>query len=110
MTDRERQLAIAKVLVTLLSEDLPTATWRISAYRPNIVGQIGTSQGTAAQRRADLRKWADFLGAELTVLRWERHTGGEVEAQAEVEGVPVRVWSHFLKKDLPKTAGGDSRG
>jgi hypothetical protein len=56
-------------------------------------------------RRDQLRAWAEFFGAQINVVRYERNAGGNAEVLVEYEGVRVRVWSPFLKKDLPKTGG-----
>jgi hypothetical protein len=108
MSARDKQLAAAKVLVRLLSEDLPVASWTLYDHAADLDGQIGTHQGAVEDRLAGLQRWADQLGAEINVRRYEKRTGGSVSVIGYIDGVRVRVWSAFPKKDLP-TTGGEGR-
>lgn len=102
MTSREQQLAAARALVALLVEDLPLASsWYFYRGGEELNGQLYTTERTAAQRWADLQKWADFLGAELEITRYDK-PGGCAAAVGEFRGVPVKVWSAFTKRELPK--------
>ncbi|MGI5288073.1 hypothetical protein ACQEVF_32680 [Nonomuraea polychroma] len=103
MSARERQLAAAKVLMALLSEDLPVASWTLYDVNATLNGQISVSGGTVEQRLMAVQKWADYLGAEITVTRYEKRTGGSVSVTGEIDGVRIYVWSAFPKKELPKT-------
>lgn len=104
MSAREQQLAAAKVLVTLLSEELPVASWSFYSDGKTLNGQITERSGTAAERRQALEIWAAVLGVEVSVIWYAKQKGGEIAAQVEIEGVSVRVWSWFPKRDLPKAA------
>ncbi|MEU6781448.1 hypothetical protein ABZ912_19770 [Nonomuraea angiospora] len=112
MTSREQQLAAANALVALLSEDpplpLPNSWWFYNGGE-EVNGQISPAQGTAEQRQSDIRKWADFLGAEIEVTRYDK-PGGSVAAVGEYEGVRVKVWSAFTKRELPNPAQPSVRG
>lgn len=102
MTSREQQLAAARALVALLAKDLPLVySWYFYRGGEELNGQISTRVGTAAQRWADLQRWADFLGAELEITRYDK-PGGSVAVLGEFHGVQVKVWSAFAKRELPK--------
>ncbi|GAA3550473.1 hypothetical protein GCM10022419_033380 [Nonomuraea rosea] len=108
MSARERQLASARVLVTLLSEDLPdVSSWYFYAGK-EVNGQLDHNL-SVEERWAVLHAWAAYLGSEITTIRYEKRTGGSAGVVAWIEGVRVYVWAAFPKKDLPKL-GGESDG
>ncbi|MEU4576653.1 hypothetical protein [Nonomuraea sp. NPDC023979] len=106
MNARMQQRA-ARVLVALLGEDLPQATWTISEHysAPRLEGQLGLLSTPAAIKLDRLQMWADHLDAEIVSKRYENQTGGSVSVTSYVDGVRVTVWAAFLKKDLPASIG-----
>jgi hypothetical protein len=106
MTAREQQLAAAKVLVTLLTEDLPPVRSWYFYGGEELNGQFDLTR-TATQRLANLQTWADFLGVEIHPYYYDEAPGGAAEAVGEIEGIRVKVWSAFTTDELAKF--GESR-
>ena len=107
MIPREQQQRQAAALVNLLTHDLPAAVWNVGGG-DGLAGQIPTYTAGPGPRRAQLRAWAEFLNTGVEVTRYDKATGGSADVVGEFEGVRVRVWSAFTKRELPKTAGGDA--
>lgn len=104
MNARTQQRAAVRVLVALLREDLPVASWTLSDADASLDGQIPIYQGDAENRLTSLQMWAEHLEAELCVTRYEKHNGGRVSVTGWIDGVRVHAWSAFPKKDLPASS------
>lgn len=107
MNAREQQIAAARVLMDLLNEDLPLASWSLYAHDGGLSGQISPSQGSVQERLADMQKWADRLGQQIDVTRYEKRTGGSVNVAGAIDGVRIYIFAAFPKKDLPKAPKAD---
>ena len=90
MTTTQQSAAI--VLAQLVAvPDLPRLTWRLTGgSRPELIAQ--PLHDTDDERTAAIRKWAAHFGAEVEVTANDRYTS--VEIRAEVDGVPVVVFTH----------------
>lgn len=102
-SDRERQLAAAKVLVELIAADsMPVLSWDLSAYQPGILGGYVPSDQSDEKRRGDVAFWADLLEVDVT----ERDGGDkrgpwtDVIASGTYRDVSMKVWTRIYGKDV----------
>lgn len=107
MIPREEQQPYADALVRLLTHDLPGAVWTLGGNE-GLVGHIPAYSAGPGPRRAQLRAWAEFLNAEISVTRYDKHTGGNAEVVGEFGSLCVRVWSPFANRELPKVPEGEA--
>ncbi|MFG2000846.1 hypothetical protein ACGFNU_17040 [Spirillospora sp. NPDC048911] len=83
--DASHQLKAARVLVELLSEDLPATNWSLFNHtRADLQGHLVSSRAETPEEveraRAEIKRWADFLDADI----YSRpHDGDHISLHAE---------------------------
>ncbi|WP_017587637.1 hypothetical protein [Nocardiopsis ganjiahuensis] len=105
-TSRELQHTAARVLVDLLSSDLPEVDWTLwatggvtASFVPPRLG-IDLLAGQATSHQA-VRDWAAYLGTDV-----ELRFGTTPDARAIVDGIVVRVWcAPKFRDDLSTSEG-----
>lgn len=86
-----------RVLATLVAVDgLPSMTWHVPPYdgggleaQPFVVG------GSDDDERAVMQAWAGHLG--VPVVNQARDCYVEVTVSAEIDGVPIRIYTHAAR-------------
>ncbi|MFI0445844.1 hypothetical protein [Actinomadura sp. 6N118] len=68
--DVSHQLKAARVLVELLSDDLPATNWSLFNHtRADLQGQLDCSRAETPEEveraRAEIKRWADFLDVDV---------------------------------------------
>jgi len=88
-SEAEQQAAAAHVIARLAAADLPAVCeWRINER--GAVGQLAAVYDQEQEQA--LQEWADHLGSTVTATA--RATYTHLAVLAEVDGVPVEIWTH----------------
>jgi hypothetical protein len=104
---RARQLAAAKALVEMLEvDDLPEASWQMSAHEPGHLDAIVRSDKDDENRRDDVCFWADFLEIEVVEKPGSNANGTYTDVIAigayMDSPVTVKVWTRVDRKEASK--------
>lgn len=97
---RARQSEAVSVLDELLSFPLPGIEWNISTiYAGKLEGQIVGYMRPDEDVRADLQKWAEFLGVEITERKISAPPAYlHIAVQTKRDNVLVDIWAHIERE------------